>query len=80
MGGEPLATARRSQFGDSCLILDESRSVSGLTEFAFEVSQRTVQLVDMTKVQPSVKGKREANDGDHRHDERNDKEHDSVEE
>jgi hypothetical protein len=67
-------------FGDSCLILGEPASVCTLSEFTFEVSQSPVQLVDTTNVQPSVKARREANDRNQHRDDRNDEEHDSVEE
>src|SRR5712671_273259 len=53
----------RFNFGDSCPILDEPASVCALSEVKFEVSQSPVQLVDATNVQPSVKARREANDG-----------------
>jgi hypothetical protein len=39
-----------------------------------------VQLIDTTSVQPSVKGKRKAYEGDQCRDDRNDKEHNSIKE
>src|SRR2546422_1348246 len=67
-------------FGDSCLILDESGLVCAAIEFAFEFSQSAVQLRDSTDVQPSVKARsEEADEGNQDRDDRNDKEHKSVE-
>ena len=52
-------------------ILRQSRVARILRKLAFDPSQSPMQLVDMTKVQPSVKKRtREADDGNYRRAER----------
>src|SRR5262249_44472016 len=67
-------------FCESCLILAKPGPVGAVSEFAFKISQSSVQLVDAMKVEPPVKPRCEANDGNERGDNRNDKEYDSGEE
>src|SRR5262249_47388629 len=55
-------------------------SVGAVSEFAFKISQSSVQLVDAMNVEPSVKPRCEADDGNQQRDNRNDKEYDAIEE
>src|SRR5258707_14334661 len=67
-------------FCESCLILATPGPVGAVSEFAFKISQSSVQFVDATNVEPPVKPRCEADDGDESCDNRNDKEYDSGEE
>src|SRR5262249_31243658 len=67
-------------FCESCLILAKPGPVGTVSEFAFKISQSSVQLVDATNVEPPVKSRCETNDGNESCDNRNDKEYDSGEE
>ena len=42
-------------FCESCLILAKPRSVGAVSEFAFKISQSSVQLIDAMNVEPPVK-------------------------
>jgi len=70
----------RLNFCKSCLILAKPGPVGAVSEFAFKISQSPVQLVDATNVEPPVKPRCEADDGNESCDNRNDKEDDSGEE
>src|SRR6266511_4568817 len=70
----------RFNFGNSLLILDQSGCVRALRKFAFEISQGPMQLVYTTNVEPSVNARRESDQRDQRHNDRNDKERYSAEE
>ena len=67
-------------FCESCLILAKPGPVGAVSEFAFKISQSSVQLIDAMEVEPPVKPRCETDDGNERRDNRNDKEYDSVEE
>src|SRR5262245_56228028 len=67
-------------FCESCLILAKPGSVGAVSEFAFKISQSSVQLIDAMNVEPPVKAGCKADDGNERGDNRNDKEYDSAEE
>ncbi len=67
-------------FCESCLILAKPGPVGAVSEFAFKISQSSVQFVDATNVEPPVKPRCEADDGNESCDNRNDKEYDSGEE
>src|SRR6516165_3033185 len=67
-------------FCKSCLILAQPGPVGAVSEFAFKISQSSVQLVDAMEVEPPVKPRCETDDGNECRDNRNDKEYDSVEE
>ena len=67
-------------FCESCLILAKPGPVGTVSEFAFKISQNSVQLVDAMNVEPPVKPGCEPDDGNERGDNRDDKEYDSGEE
>jgi hypothetical protein len=67
-------------FCESRLILAKPGPVGAMSEFAFKVSQSSVQLFDTMNVEPPVKPRCKADDGNERGDNRNDKEYDSGEE
>ena len=67
-------------FCESCLILAKPGPAAAVSEFAFKISQSSVQLVDAMNVEPPVKPRCKADDGNERGDNRNDKEYDSAEE
>src|SRR5262245_48239108 len=67
-------------FCESCLILAKPGAVGAVSEFAFKISQSSVQLIDAMNVEPPVKAGCKADDGNERGDNRNDKEYDSAEE
>jgi hypothetical protein len=67
-------------FCESCLILAKPGPVGAVSEFAFKISQSSVQLVDAMEVEPPVKPRCETDNGNERRDNGNDKEYDSVEE
>ena len=67
-------------FCESCLILAKPGAVGAVSEFAFKISQSSVQLVDATNVESPVKPRCEADDGNERGENRNNKEYDSAEE
>src|SRR5215472_4412542 len=67
-------------FCESRLILAKPGPVGAVSEFAFKISQSSVHLVDATNVEPPVKSRCEADDGNESCDNRNDKEYDSGEE
>ena len=67
-------------FCESYLILAKPGPVGAVSEFAFKISQSSVQLVDAMKIEPPVKPRCETDDGNERRDNRNDKEYYSVEE
>ena len=53
-------------FCESCLILAKPGSVGAVSEFAFKISQSSVQLIDAMSIEPPVKPRCEADDGDER--------------
>src|SRR5262249_40645572 len=67
-------------FCESCLILAKLGSVGAVSEVAFKISPSSVQLVDAMNVEPSVKPRGEADDGNEQRDNRNDKKNDAIEE
>ena len=67
-------------FCKPCLIRAKPGPVGAVSEFAFKISQSSVQLVDATNVEPPVKPRCETDDGNESCDNRNDKEYDSGEE
>src|SRR5262249_14290066 len=69
----------RFNFCESCLILAKPGPLGAVSEFAFKISQSSVQLVDATNVEPPVKPRCKADDGNESCDNRNDKEYDSSE-
>jgi hypothetical protein len=75
----PEQTHSRFNFGNSLLILDQSRFVCTLRKFAFQISEGPVQLIYTTNVEPSVNARREADQGKQGHDDRNDEERYSAE-
>ena len=70
----------RFNFCQPCLILAKPTLVGGMSQFAFKISQSSVQLVDSTNVEPPIKPGCEAYDGNESCQNRNDKEYDSGEE
>ena len=70
----------RFNFCESCLILAKPGPAAAVSEFAFKISQSSVQAVDAMNVEPSIKPRCETDDGNERRNNRNDKEYYSVDE
>src|SRR4051794_30193294 len=69
-----------SNFRKACLILVNVQCLCWpVDEFAFQIRQRTVQLVDTTKIWPAVNARSKTNEGKQCQQDRNDKEDDTSE-
>src|SRR5215204_210585 len=76
----PEHTHIRFNFFNSLLILIQSGCVCALCKFSFQISEGPVQLIYATNIQPSVDPRRKADQGNQRHDDRDDEERYSTEE